>query len=135
MPPVGLQNGTAEWQVQAWTANGHGNWSPPTALAISFPAPPAPGSLSPKGSTTVSPPFTWNASAGATVYYVRAYDSTGLRVDRWLTPTQVFCPSGIGVCTFNAGVTLNSGGGNWQVLAWNPSGYSPWSLTVAFVVP
>jgi hypothetical protein len=134
-PPVGLQNGTAEWQVQAWTANGYGEWSAPTALTVSIPAPPAPGPLSPNGSTTASPSFTWNASAGATLYYVRAYDSTGLRVDRWLTPTQVFCPSGIGVCTFYAGFTLNSGDGNWQLLAWNPSGYSPWSPTLAFAVP
>ncbi len=135
MPLVGLQNGTAEWQMQAWTANGHGDWSAPTALTVSIPAPPAPALVSPRGSTSGSPPFQWNASAGATFYYVRAYDAAGLRVDRWLTPAQAGCSSGLGICTFTASLTLNSGAGNWQVLAWNPTGYSPWSAAVAFAVP
>ena len=135
MPLVGLQNGTAEWQMQAWTANGHGEWGSPTALTVSIPPPPAPTLVSPRGSTSGSPSFQWNASAGATFYYVRAYDPAGLRVDRWLTPTQAGCPSGLGICTLTASLTLNSGAGNWQVLAWNPTGYSPWSAAVAFAVP
>ena len=60
---------------------------------------------------------------------------TGLRADRWITPAQAGCPSGTGGCAFDAGVTLNSGAGSWQVLAWNPSGYSPWSSAMGFVVP
>jgi hypothetical protein len=39
------------------------------------------------------------------------------------------------VCTLNAGVSLASGDGSWQAIAWNPTGYSPWSSTLAFVVP
>ena len=83
---------------------------------------------------SASPPFQWNASANATLYYIRAFDHTGLRVDKWLTPSQVGCVSG-GVCTLAAGVTLASGAGSWQVIAYNPTGYSPWSSTQAFVVP
>jgi len=67
-------------------------------------------------------------------YYIKTYDATGLRFDRWLTPLQVGCASG-GVCSFNAGVTLVSGAGSWQVIAWNPTGYSAWSPSTAFVVP
>jgi len=104
-------------------------------LTVTIPAPPAPGPISPNGLASASPAFTWNASAGATLYYIRADDSTGLRVDRWLTPAQVGCASGTGICTFNPGVTLNSGAGAWHLLAWNPTGYSPWSSTMAFVVP
>ncbi len=134
-PPVGLQNGIAEWQIQAWTANGHGEWSAPISLTVSIPAPPAPRLIAPKGSTSASPSFTWTASAGATLYYVRVYDSAGLRVDRWLTPAQASCSTGTSTCTLNVASTLAGGAGNWQVLAWNPSGYSPWSSAFAFVIP
>jgi hypothetical protein len=123
---VMLQNGTADWQVQAWTAVGHGSWSVLVALTVNIPAPAAPVIVSPSGATTATAPFVWNSSANATYYYVQISDATGLRVDRWLTPQQTGC-LGSGVCTFNAGITLSSGAGSWQVLAWNPSGYSPWS--------
>jgi hypothetical protein len=140
-PSITLQDGTAEWQVQVWTANGHGPWSAPTTVSVSTEEPlssgepPAPTLIAPIGSTTASPTYTWNASEGATLYYVGVYDVTGLRVDRWLLPTEVGCAAGSGVCTFSPGVTLNPGAGSWQVIAWNPSGYSPWSPTLAFVVP
>jgi hypothetical protein len=135
VPQVALLNGTAQWQVQVWTNSGYGPWSPPVDLTVNIPAPLAPTVVSPSGPAgSISPPFRWNASATATLYYIRAFDPTGLRVDNWLTPSQVGCASG-GVCTFNGGVTLRSGAGSWQVIAWNPTGYSPWSTTLAFVVP
>jgi hypothetical protein len=132
---VALLNGTAEWQVQAWTATGYGPWSPSVALGVNISAPPATTLLSPDGAAgSNSPLFRWNAAANATLYYVKAFDASGLRVDRWLTPSQVGCANG-GVCTLNAGVTLAKGAGSWQVLGWNPTGYSPWSSTLLFVVP
>jgi hypothetical protein len=140
-PSITLQEGTAEWQVQVWTANGHGPWSSPVTISVSSEEPlssgepRAPTLIAPAGSTTASPTYTWNASTGATLYYVGVYDASGLRVDRWLLPAEVGCAAGSGVCTFSPGVTLNRGAGSWQVIAWNPSGYSPWSTTLAFVVP
>jgi hypothetical protein len=135
IPQVALINGTAQWQVQAWTNTGYGQWSPLISVTVDIPAPPAPTLVSPDGASgTTSPLFLWNASARAMLYYIRAYDSTGLRIDRWLTPSVLGCASG-DVCTLNAGDTLTSGAGSWQVIAWNPSGYSPWSSTLAFVVP
>ena len=134
-PQVALLNGTAQWQVQAWTPIGYGPWSPLVALTVNIPAPPAPALVSPGGAAgSSSPSFRWNASAGTMWYYIKTYDATGLRFDRWLTPLQVGCASG-GVCSFNAGVTLVSGAGSWQVIAWNPTGYSAWSSSTAFVVP
>jgi hypothetical protein len=139
-PSISLQHGTAEWQVQVWRANGHGPWSAPTTISVNIEEPlslepPAPTLIAPIGSTTASPTYTWNASARATLYYVSVYDVSGLRVDRWLLPTEVGCEAGSGVCTFNPGVTLTSGAGSWQVIAWNSAGYSPWSSTFAFIVP
>lgn len=116
--------GTAEWQVQAWTVNGHGNWSAAVPLTVSIPAPTVSILVSPDGSASATPPFVWTASANATYYYVRVDDATGLRVDRWVRPDQVGCLGGIGSCALNAGVTLSSGAGSWRVIAWNPSGYS-----------
>ena len=141
VPQAGLESGTATWQVQTWTVNGHSEWSAPVALTVNIPAPIAPVAptapvlVSPNGGTSTAPPFVWNASPNATLYYVQVYDATGLRVDRWLSPEAVGCLSGSGSCTLGAGVTLNAGAGSWQVLAWNSSGYSPWSSAMSFVVP
>jgi hypothetical protein len=134
-PQANLVTGTAEWTVQAWTTIGHGNWSTPTALVVAVAAPTAPVLGSPAGATTATPSFVWQASPAASLYYVTAFDSSGMRVDRWLTPAAAGCPSGTGTCTYSPGVTLNSGAGSWRALAWNTTGYSPWSATNAFVVP
>ena len=134
VPLISRTNGTEQWQVQAWTTTGYGPWSTLVSLAVNITAPLAPVAVSPSGLTTATTVFKWNAAANTTYYYVRVFDSTGQRVDKWPTPAQVGCSTG-GVCTFTTGVTLASGAGSWQVLAWNPSGYSQWSSTMAFTVP
>ena len=135
VPSINLLNGTADWQVQAWTTIGYGAWSPSVALTVNIPAPPAPTLVSPSGPAgSASPAYRWNVSANATLYYIRVYDVTGLRIDKWLNPGEAGCASG-GVCTLNSGVTLTSGAGSWQMIAWNPTGYSPWSSTMAFIIP
>lgn len=134
-PLAGLANGTANWQVQSWTDAGHSDWSPLISLTVDIAPPAAPVPTSPNGAAgSATPSFTWDASANATYYYVRIHDATGLRVDRWLTPSQVGCLGG-SACTFSPGVTLASGPGTWRVLAWNSGGYSPWSASLAFDVP
>jgi hypothetical protein len=134
VPPVTLLNGTADWQVQNWTTFGYGAWSPLVVLAVNIPAPPAPTLISPSGSASASPSFRWNASVNATLYYIRVSDVSGLRIDKWVNSGDVGCASG-GVCTMSAGLTLTSGAGSWQVIAWNPTGYSPWSAILGFTVP
>jgi hypothetical protein len=134
-PQITLTNGTAEWQVQAWTNNGYGAWSSLVAITVNIAAPSTPVLVSPNGTlATAAPQLRWNASDNATLYYARLFDSTGQRIDKWLSPAQVGCATG-GVCTLNAGVTLASGAGSWQVIAWNPAGYSEWSSPIAFTVP
>ena len=93
-----------------------------------------PERLAPDGPTGPSPTFTWTASENVTYYYIRVSDVAGTRVDQWLTPIQVGCSSGSGTCTFSPAVVLNAGVARWQVLAWSPSGYSPWSSLLAFTV-
>jgi hypothetical protein len=131
---TGLANGAATWQVQAWTAQGYGPWSALVDLLVVLPAPARPQALSPIGSSSATPTFTWTASQTAAMYYVVVDDATGNRVARWLTPLQAGCGSGTGTCTLSPGVVLLNGLGNWRVIAWNPSGYSPWSPTLAFTV-
>ena len=114
---------------------GYGPWSPAVPLAVSIGPPSAPTLVSPSGPAgSTSPAFRWNASANATLFYIRVYDVNGLRIDRWLSPAEAGCASG-GTCTLNSGVTLAHGAGSWQVIAWNPTAYSPWSSTVVFIVP
>ena len=67
-------------------------------------------------------------------YYIQAYDATGLRVNRWVRPEEMGCGSGIVVCALNADVILHTGDGWWQVIAWNPTGYSGWSGALTFHV-
>lgn len=135
VPSVTLSNGTADWRVQAWTPLGYGAWSPLVPLTVAIEAPLAPTLVSPNGPAgSRTPAFRWNGSANATLYFVRVYDVTGARIERWLSPAEAGCAGG-GVCTLNAGVTLASGAGSWQVIAWNPTAYSPWSSTLVFLVP
>ncbi len=104
-------------------------------LTVNVAAPSTPVLVSPNGTLgTAAPQLRWNASNDSTLYYVRLFDSSGQRIDKWLSPSQAGCATG-GVCTLNAGVTLSGGGGSWQVIAWNTSGYSPWSATMFFTVP
>jgi hypothetical protein len=132
---VGLSTGTAVWRVQAWTAAGHGNWSANVPLVVNIPAPLPPVAVTPSGPAVATVAFVWSPAVNATYYYVVARDSSGVRIDRWVTPTQVGCASEVGVCTMLSGLTLNSGAGSWEVLAWNPTGYSAWSPTRTFLVP
>ena len=132
---AGLRTGTASWQVQAWTSKGYGAWSAAVPLVVNIPVPPTPVPLAPNGAAVSTTSFTWSPSANATYYYVVASDSTGVRIDRWLTPVEAGCASEAVTCTLISGLTLNSGSGSWQVLAYNPTGYSEWSALTAFVIP
>jgi hypothetical protein len=130
-----LSTGTAQWKVQAWTNAGHGGWSGVVPLVVNIPVPATPVPVSPIGAAAANTAFVWNPAVNATYYYVIASDSTGVRIDRWVTPTQVGCATGVGVCTLPSGLTLNSGAGSWKVIAYNPTGYSTWSPPLAFVIP
>ena len=130
-----LASGSAAWRVQAWTVNGASNWSTPMMVSFAvFPSPSAPQAISPTGSATASPTFTWTAPDNVVYYYLLVDDATGNRVDQWLTPGQAGCLIGGATCTFAPAVVLEPGSARWRVLAWNPSGYSPFSSTFAFTV-
>jgi len=130
-----LSTGTAQWRVQAWTNAGYGGWSGVVPLVVNIPVPTTPVPVSPIGASAANTAFAWNPAVNATYYYVIASDSTGVRIDRWVTPAQVGCATGVGVCTLPSGLTLNSGAGSWKVIAYNPTGYSVWSTPLAFVIP
>jgi hypothetical protein len=130
-----LSTGTAQWKVQAWTNAGHGAWSGAVPLVVNIPVPATPVPVSPIGAAAATTAFVWNPAVNATYYYVIVSDSTGVRIDRWVTPAQVGCATGIGVCTLPSGLTLNSGAGSWKVIAYNPTGYSAWTTPLAFVIP
>jgi hypothetical protein len=130
-----LSTGTAQWRVQAWTNVGYGPWSAVVPLVVNIPVPATPAGVSPTGTAAANTAFVWNAAVNATYYYVIVSDSTGVRIDRWVTPAQVGCATGVGNCTLASGLTLNSGAGSWKVIAYNPTGYSAWSTPLAFVIP
>jgi hypothetical protein len=128
------ENGAADWRVQAWTASGRGAWSEVLTVQFGvFPAPAAPSGIAPVGPAGFSPALTWTAPANVTYYHLRVDDTTGSRVEQWITPAQAACANG-GTCTFTPAVVLTPGEATWKVLAWNPTGYSPWSPALAFTV-
>lgn len=107
------------------TTHSYGNW-------VTTPA--APTLVSPEGSiASNAPTFRWNAVTGATWYRVFVNDSTGQRLDQWVTKEQAGCAAGTGQCAVS-GVTLASGTGQWWALAYNSAGTGPWSGTKIFTV-
>lgn len=131
-----LPLGTTSWVAQAWFPSGAGPWTPPMVFEVASAPPPAPVLAAPAWTLeNATPVFTWQASAGATYYYVHVYDNSGKRVDRWYTPLQAQCPTGVGLCKIEPGVTLVGGPGSWKALAWNESGYSRWSPSQSLLVP
>ncbi|WP_215776719.1 C1 family peptidase [Paludibacterium sp. B53371] len=100
------------------------------------PAPPAPTVLlSPVGdSVPIRTTFSWGAVPMADRYYLYVRDSSGRMV--WQTSllaSEAGCTTSTGICLYKASNSLNAGSDyQWQVLAANGRGYSPWSRATAF---
>ncbi|MGE0357276.1 MAG: serine protease [Burkholderiales bacterium] len=94
------------------------------------PAVPAAATLvSPSGTISGTPAYTWNAVAGATQYLV--YVSSGAAT--WHTAAAAGCASGTGTCSV-PGTALAPGSYAWYVLTWNAAGFGPWSAAMNFTV-
>ncbi len=91
--------------------------------------------VSPSGNISdTTPVYTWNAVSNATWYYLWVNDSSGNKIRKWYTASQVGCNSGNGTCSISPNVSLLSGNGRWWIQTWNPSGYGSWSNPMTFNV-
>ncbi|MFO0680447.1 MAG: hypothetical protein U0234_00275 [Sandaracinus sp.] len=128
-PATTLSSGAAYWYVRGISAtDGPGAWS--SGLAFSAGVGAAVGLISPSGTiSTATPPFVWNAVAGATSYsiWVDSGGTSGL-IQQTLTPAAVGCAGGTGTCSYTSGTSLNSGAGRW----WVQLNGGNWSAPLSF---
>jgi hypothetical protein len=135
-PAIAPNSKDGHWLVSVRQTNG-----PRVARITGTPksstnVPPGPATLvSPSGTVPpASPTFTWNAVAAATGYNLTVDDSSGRRVQGWLTREQTGCAAGTGTCSFTPSITLQSGGASWWVRTRNDYGEGPWSSGMSFTV-
>jgi hypothetical protein len=137
-PAASLLPAPTIWWVQTWNPVGYGPWSSSSAVVPTPPLPATP--VAPQGAVaTQTPTFTWNASFGATWYYVWINDdNTGAPVvQRWLTAVTAGCSTGTGTCSASSAtlnINLPSGPYRWWVQTYNDVGYGVWSSPFVFII-
>ncbi len=131
MSSSALTNGSLyNWFVYAENAEGTSGWSNGNSITVNAGGPPAaPTLVSPSGTiATTTPTYTWNASSGATSYYLLAQNTGGVAVSESHTASEVQCASGSGTCSWTPSSALQNGSTyNWFVNASNAQGTSAWS--------
>jgi hypothetical protein len=127
------------WYVNASNANGTSPWSAGRTFTINVPSsiPAAPSQVSPTGNlTTANPTYVWNASAGATSYWLLVQNLNGVAVNRAVSASAAGCGSGTGTCSYTPGVVLASAATwGWYVNASNAYGTSAWSAGLIVRTP
>ena len=138
IPGLSLPNGSYAWTVTASNLDGARTSAPLSfTLSITPSGPPAvPVTVSPSGTiTTATPTYTWNASAGATSYYLLAQNTAGVAVSTSVTATAAGCGAGNGTCSVTPSAALPGGATyNWFVNATNSAGTSAWSAATTINV-
>ena len=91
--------------------------------------------VSPSGTITdTTPTYKWDAVPDSTWYYLWVNDSSGNRTQQWYRSADAGCASGTGTCSVTPATQLAGGAAKWWVQTWNPTGYGPWSQSMAFTV-
>ena len=94
--------------------------------------------VSPSGSASATPTYTWNAVNGAEQYLLWVDDSSATgKIQTWYTASQVSCSSGTGSCSIAPSTSLASGAAKFYVRAWascNGGTYGDWSNAMNFTV-
>lgn len=131
-PGIALATGNCTWWVKSWNEQeGNSYWSPGKTFQAGVWG--VPVLAAPTGSSVASPTYLWQPVAEATWYQLWVEDSTGVRVNVWLTEEQVGAATG--QCSSTPEATLNPGDSTWWVRPWNKTrGYGPWSPGTSFSV-
>jgi glucose/arabinose dehydrogenase len=134
---VALSGGTYNWWVQTWNLGGYGPWSDGMSFDLPVPRPPIAAILtSPSGNITNNQPtYTWDSvldsaqGDAATWYQLYVDGPSGNVIDQWYE-ASVVCSGGS--CSAMPDTTLGGGTHTFWVRTWNPAGYGPWSVGMAF---
>jgi hypothetical protein len=129
-PPIELILGPCQWWIQTYNRAGFGPWSIEKSFTI--PLPPVPAAVTqiwPSGTLTdATPMYMWNAAPEATWYQLYVNDSTGNKIQKWITASEASCGTGTGTCSVKLPTALVGGTGQWWVQTYNSGGFGPWSL-------
>lgn len=90
--------------------------------------------VSPSGTGTSNPTYTWQAVSSATWYYLWVNDATGNPIRKWYTAAAAGCSGGTGQCSVTPSTTV-SGTVTWWIRTWNSNGNGLWSSSLTFSAP
>jgi hypothetical protein len=136
-PPFTFASGTSYyWFVAAMNAYGERLSETTFFNAPAGFGPAAPVQVAPVSSVaTATPPYKWNASAGAASYYLLVQNTAGVAVSRTVTAAEAGCAAGIGACEITPANPLISGATYvWFLNAANAVATSAWSAGLTFTV-
>jgi hypothetical protein len=134
-PSVELSPGSGQWWVRTYNSAGYGDWSSGMSFSVGVSSPGQATLLSPSGSITdTTPPYEWDAVAGATWYHLYVNDSTGNKINQWYSAMDLHCPRSPALCRVTLGTVLASGNGQWWVQTYNSAGSGDWSSGMLFTV-
>ncbi len=135
-PTVTLGGGGHTWWVRTWNEEGYGPWSAAMTFSTTVPTPPVAATLvSPSGSASTQPTYTWNAvldsaqGDAATWYYLWVNGPSGNVIQQWYEASAV-CSGA--TCSVTPTVSLPIGSYTWWIRTWNATGYGPWSSGMSF---
>jgi len=102
--------GTYTYWAQVWTTIAISDWSTGQEFSVTGGVPVAATLVSPSGTiTTNTPTYVWNAVSNSTWYCLWGDDSTGNKIQKWYTASEVGCASGTGTCLVKPSTALASG--------------------------
>lgn len=100
------------------------NVSAPSAPATPTLIAPANGSL-----TSITSTYSWNASAGATLYYLLVQNTAGAPIGEFHSAAELGCGAGTVICSWTPATALaHNTAYSWFVYAMNSVGTSAWSI-------
>ncbi len=131
--PGAAISGNATWSIRTYNSFGNGPWSAGLSFSVEAGVPAAATLVSPSGSATGNPSYTWNPVTGATWYYLWVNDSTGTNIRKWYTAAAAGCGAAEVSCSVTGPGAVN-GNVTWWIQTWNSSGTGPWSSSLTFTV-
>jgi hypothetical protein len=140
----------AGWSFKSWSGDASGSTNPVIVLmdagktvnalfTQNIVKPTIPVTISPVGTITVAlPTYVWNASTGATSYWLSVYNQSkgAYAISGMVVPSSV-CTGVPSICRFHPSVLLGTNTYRFSVAALNAggnSGFSPWANWKIFTV-
>jgi hypothetical protein len=129
-PATVLANRSYAWWIQARGTAGTGPWSNGMGFTVNATTPAAAVLVSPSGTATRTPTYTWNAVSGATDYQLWVGGASVPIIQVWYSASAVCSGT---TSSVTPPTVLPAGVQSWWVQSRNSSGNGPWSAARTFV--